>query len=127
MAVPMRFDGFSIRVSDVDRSVAFYRDQLGFTVEQQHGQRFALLRLGGGTIGLLHGDLSRWPAEARNQFHIELSTDDLDGLYAELQAKGVQFTEAPHDAPWERAMATRDPDGYRVEIAQGRRGENQPT
>ncbi len=37
MAVPMRLEGFSMRVSDVDRSVAFYRDQLGFTVEQQHG------------------------------------------------------------------------------------------
>jgi len=127
MAVPMRFDGFSIRVSDVARSVAFYRDQLGFTVEQEHGTMFALLRLGEGTIGLLHGDLSRWPAEARNQMHIELSTDDLDGLYAELQAKGVQFTEPPHDAPWERAMATRDPDGYRVEFAQGHRGQNSPT
>ncbi len=127
MAASMRFDGFSMRVSDIDRSVAFYRDQLGFAVEQRHGTRFALLRLGEGTIGLLHADLSRWPVEARNQFHIELSTDDLDGLSAELQAKGVEITEPPHDAPWERAMATRDPDGYRIEIAQGRRGGNQPT
>jgi len=127
MAVPVRFEGFSIRVSDVARSVAFYCDQLGFTVEQQHGTSFALVRLGEGTIGLLHGDLSRWPAEARNQMHIELTTDDLDGLYAELQAKGVQFTEPPHDAPWERSMTTRDPDGYQVEFAQGLRGQNPPT
>ena len=62
-------------------------------------RRSPLLRLGEGTIGLLHGDLSRWPTEARNQIHIELTTDDLDGLYAELQAKGVQFTEPPHNAP----------------------------
>jgi len=127
MAVPMRLEGFSMRVSDVDRSVAFYRDQLGFTVEQQHGERFALVRLGTGTIGLLQGDLTRWPAAARNQFHIERTTDDLDGLYAALQARGVRFTAAPHDTPWERTMATRDPDGYRVEFAQGQRGQNQPT
>jgi len=126
MTIPLRFEGFSLRVSDVERSLAFYRDQLGFTVEQQHGRMFALLRLGEGTIGLLRGDLARWPAEAREQFHIELSTDDLDGLYAALVEQGVHFTEPPHDAPWERAMATRDPDGYRVEFAQGRRGQNRP-
>jgi len=33
MAVPVRFEGFSIRVSNVARSVAFYCDQLGFTIE----------------------------------------------------------------------------------------------
>lgn len=127
MAAPMRFEGLSIRVGDVARSVAFYRDQLGFTTEQEHGQTFALLRLGAVTLGLLHGDLSRLPAGARELFHLELTTDDLDGLYAALRAKGVEFAEPPHDAPWERAMAARDPDGYRVEFAQGRRGQNQPT
>lgn len=126
MATPLRFDGLSMFVSDVERSPAFYRDQLGFTVEQQHGANFALVRMGEGTIGLLRGDLARWPVEARNQFHLELSTDDLDGLYAELQAKGVKFAEPPHDAPWERTMAVRDPDGHRVEFAQGKRGQNQP-
>ncbi len=74
MTIPLRFEGFSLRVSDVERSLAFYRDQLGFTVEQQHGRMFALLGLGEGTIGLLRGDLARWPVEAREQFHIELST-----------------------------------------------------
>ena len=57
--------------------------------------------------------------------HVEFSTDDLDGLYAELLAKGVRFHEAPHDEPWERSMTALDPDGYSVEFAQGRRGENQ--
>jgi catechol 2,3-dioxygenase-like lactoylglutathione lyase family enzyme len=127
MTLPLRFEGFSLRVRDVERSLAFYRDQLGFTVEQRHGRMFALLRLGEGTIGLLRGDLARWPVEAREQFHIELSTDDLDGLYAELQARGVRFSEPPHDASWERAMVARDPDGYHVEFAQGRRGQNRPT
>ena len=55
---------------------------------------------------------------------VELSSDDLDGLYAQLLAKGVVFAEPPHDEPWERSMQCRDPDGYTVEIAQGRRGQD---
>ena len=53
--------------------------------------------------------LSRAQARA---VHSELSTDDLDGLYADLLAKGVAIDVPPHDEPWERAMTAFDPDGY---------------
>jgi hypothetical protein len=36
------------------------------------------------------------------------------------------FHEPPHDEPWERVMTAFDPDGYAVEIAQGRRGQDGP-
>jgi hypothetical protein len=55
-----------------------------------------------------------------------LSTNDLNGLYQELLARGVAFAEPPHDEPWERAMTALDPNGYSVEFAQGRRGDNAP-
>lgn len=130
--IPLRFEGFSLPVSDVTRTVAFYRDQLGVTVEQQFGQDFALLRIGEGTIGLLRADrsdagtMANLTLAARSAVHIEFSVDDLDDLYARLQARGVVFHQPPHDEPWERAMATHDPDGYTVEFAQGRRGHNAP-
>ncbi len=125
MVETLRFEGLSLPVSDVARSVAFYQ-QLGFKVEQ-FGPQFALLRLGEGTLGLLRGDLQEESRTFRQRVHLELSTDSLDAIYAELQAKGVTFSEPPHDEPWERAMAMPDPDGYHVEIAQGRRGHNTPT
>ena len=124
MVEAIRFEGLSLPVSDVAHSVAFYQ-QLGFQVEQQ-GPQFALLRLGEGTLGLLKTRLQEESRTLRQRIHVELSTDNLDALYAELQAKGVTFSEPPHDEPWERAMAMPDPDGYHVEIAQGRRGHNAP-
>jgi len=120
MTEPIRFDGISLPVSDVDRSVAFYQ-QFGFELEVRH-DNFALLRLGEGTIGLLKMDLSKWPGAPRGAIHIELSTENLDALYEQLQAQGVHFDSPPIDRPWERQMFTNDPDGYRLEIAQGRRG-----
>lgn len=121
----IRFEGLSLPVSDVARSVAFYQ-QFGFQVEQS-GPQFALLRLGEGTLGLLKSEFAEQTRALRERIHVELSTDHLDDLYAELQGRGVIILEPPHDEPWERAMATSDPDGYHLEIAQGRRGHNAPS
>jgi len=82
--------------------------------------------MGSSTIGLIHvGTLDEWPVKLRAGIHIELSTDDLDMLYATLQERGIVFYQPPQDMPWERNMAAYDPDGYRVEFAQGNRGANQ--
>ncbi len=117
----MRFEGISLPVSDVAKSVAFYQ-QFGFKAEVQQAN-FALLRLGDGTIGLFQVDLAPWPRHQRELIHIELSVDHLDTLYQQLQDRGIDFRQPPHDTRWERSMHTDDPDGYRLEISEGRRGQ----
>jgi uncharacterized glyoxalase superfamily protein PhnB len=84
----------------------------------------------GGTIGLISIEVARkegaeemTPTQKR-AIHIEFTTDDLDALFEELTARGVTFHEPPHDEPWERVMTAIDPDGYAVEVAQGRRGRD---
>ena len=139
-----RFEGLTLTVDDVARSVAFYQGKLGLAVGVNAAPALAMIRCGakgGGTIGLLSfangvttvgcvvaeaikaGGAAMSPAQKLG-IHVEFSTDDLDALYAELKAKGVQFHESPHDEPWERSMTALDPDGYAVEFAQGRRGSN---
>jgi catechol 2,3-dioxygenase-like lactoylglutathione lyase family enzyme len=126
------FEGLSLTVESVERSLDFYSGQLGLQVELNRAPAFALLRADGGTIGLLSvkaaGRTGAQPmtAEQKKAIHLEFSTAHLDALYQELLAKGVVFAEPPHDEPWERAMTALDPDGYLVEFAEGRRGENRP-
>lgn len=124
----MRFEGLSLTVENVARSLEFYRDKLQLEVVHAALPAFALVRAGGGTIGLLSIDVAQkdgaaptTPAQRRG-IHVEFSTDDLDRLFVNLQARGVTFAEPPHDEPWERSMTALDPDGYAVEFAQGRRG-----
>lgn len=127
----VRLEGLTLRVADVARSIAFYSGKLGFTVEIDKAPQFAMIRVGGpggGTIGLLvhdgddpSGSGSTTVAQ-RAGIHVELSTDDLDALYAALKRRGVEFVEPPHEEPWERSMRLHDPDGYTVEFAEGRRG-----
>jgi catechol 2,3-dioxygenase-like lactoylglutathione lyase family enzyme len=132
MSTKMHLEGLTLTVQDVQRSVDFYCGKLGFTLEWNALPRFAMLRLGGAggtSLGLLAWTeavkdgcelMTRPQAKA---VHVELTTDDLDGLYRELQEHGVQFETPPHDEPWERSMTARDPDGYAVEFAEGRRGK----
>jgi len=135
MTNEMRFEGLTLTVENVERSIEFYGGKLGLAVEWKALPAFAMIRVpgsGGGTIGLLSLDAARdegveaMTAAQKKGIHVELSTDDLDGLYEELKARGVIFQQPPHDEPWERAMTALDPDGYAVEFAQGRRGHNAP-
>jgi catechol 2,3-dioxygenase-like lactoylglutathione lyase family enzyme len=121
------FEGFSLPVTSLDRSVPFY-ELLGFATEIRTEQ-FALLRLGTGTLGLL--ELGQAVARAdrasrtlRGFVQVELSTDDLDGLFAEVIARGIVVHVAPRDRGFERQMQLRDPDGFTVEFAEGPRGHN---
>ena len=131
MTDTLRFEGLTLTVENVERSIAFYSGKLGLKLEWNAVPAFAMLRLGTGTIGLLSIDEARkegvvdsTPAQKR-AIHVELSTDDLEGLYESLKAAGVEFHQPPHDEPWERSMTAFDPDGYAVEFAQGKRGHNQ--
>jgi catechol 2,3-dioxygenase-like lactoylglutathione lyase family enzyme len=132
----MRFEGLTLTVASVERSIAFYRDMLGVRVEWNAAPDFAMIRIGekggpGGTIGLLSVENARKDGTAdssdlqKRAVHVEFGTDDLDGLYEQLKAKGVAFHAPPHDEPWERSMTALDPDGYAVEFAQGRRGKKE--
>jgi catechol 2,3-dioxygenase-like lactoylglutathione lyase family enzyme len=122
----IRLEGLTLRVESVRRSIEFYGGKLGFSVEIDKTPQFAMIRVGGpqgGTIGLLPIDGSSFTSrEQRAGIHIELTTDDLDRLYEELKARGVEFFEPPHEELWERSMRAYDPDGYTVEFAEGRRG-----
>ncbi len=129
----LRFEGLTLTVEDVARSVAFYEGVLGLEVAYNSEPAFAMLKIGGqngGTIGLLSFDEAQKEgaeeatALQRRGVHVEFTTDDLDALYEELEARGMTFHQPPHDEPWERVMTAFDPDGYSVEIAQGRRGQH---
>ncbi len=123
----IRFDGLSLPVASLERSVPFY-ESLGFETEIRTRQ-FALMRLGAGTVGLLEvGDRPRNSQELRSGLRalvqVELSTDRLDELYAHLTAHGVPVRVPPRDRGFERSMQCVDPDGFTIEFAEGRRGHN---
>ena len=53
MTDKMRFEGLTLTVADVQRSIDFYSGKLGLEVAWNSVPAFAMLRMGAGTIGLL--------------------------------------------------------------------------
>jgi uncharacterized glyoxalase superfamily protein PhnB len=47
-----------------------------------------------------------------------LTTEDCQASYDELKARGVEFTEAPHDMPYGIDSGFRDPSGNSVRLTQ---------
>jgi lactoylglutathione lyase len=135
-----------IAVSDLERSVRFYRDVLGFELAFAWNPRADYIRTLIGYPGAdVHSAILRMPnsdyflelMEVRDVAkravdtgtanpgvaHIAFFTDDCDGLYAELRAKGVEAVSAPVTptiGPNEggRAVYMLDPDGVRLEFVQ---------
>ena len=115
-----RLDYVIVMVSDMDRSVRFYRDQLGIRLrfespdwsEFETGPTVLALH-GGGTVG---GRSERMAGTASIGFQVS----NLQDTYEELKRKGVTFLMSPTDRGEEgiKLAVCLDPDGLPVSIAE---------
>jgi catechol 2,3-dioxygenase-like lactoylglutathione lyase family enzyme len=107
-------------VSNVDQTIAFYRDKLGFETRFQQPDRnpfFAILGRDGAQIFIKsHKDLAPLPNSKRHPFmrwDAYVYAEDPDALAAEFADGGATFS-APvgdtHDGL--RGFEISDPDGY---------------
>lgn len=107
-------------VQDVDASLAFYVEKLGFenggTFTGPDGKNVFGSVLWQKQMVMLDAT-NPMTTEDRDRrgigvvFHIEMP--DVDKFYAEVKAKGVAITEEIKDQFWgDRTFAIKDPDGY---------------
>lgn len=140
----LRFTHVGICVADLERSIRFYRDLLGFHLRSelrvQGEPSRTLLRLpevdlhavylerDGMRIELLHyeapgatGSIEPRPMNGRGLTHLSLRVDDLAGLVVALATAGVRVLEDSRiDIPAFSAAAVFvcDPDGTLIELVQ---------
>ena len=120
--------GAILAVADVDRSVAFYRDTLGFGVEALYDDPpYATLTLAGARLSLAEqghpaddrpGVVLTVPADpSRANIVLVIEVDDARAEHARLAGLGVRFLAEPYEPPWGGCrFFCVDPDGYLVEI-----------
>ena len=132
-----------IVVSDMARSLAFYRDLLGMKVwadfkdsspylqalTEVPGANVWMVKLkaaNGASIELLqylsHPETvpAPRPSNGVGVNHVALQTDDLDSLHRKLAAHGIRFHALPTVSPDGGAKVTycRDPEGVIVELVE---------
>ena len=133
-------------VSDMERSLSFYRDLLGLSIERDQvlegdfisevvgypDARLHIVYLGVGdqrhSVELIQylnpaGDAVVLPQRHQvGATHLGIIVDDLDAFYADLSAKGVRFVNPPVARPnpvypaASKGCYMQDPDGNWLEL-----------
>lgn len=121
--------------TDPDASLHFYRDLLGFEVHQDvgyDGMRWLTVGPPGGETSIVLQPPAADPGISDDEREtildliakgvyggITLASDDLDGLFARLEAAGVEIVQEPTDQDYGvRDCAFRDPAGNLIRINQ---------
>jgi len=134
----------SFTVSDLDRSISFYRDLLGMELISLAGRdpafvekvtgipaaklKVAYLQAPGHRLELIQylsppGKKLDLRTNNVGCAHLAFNVDDLSKMYAEMKAKGVHFKSAPQEVPAGPNKGTltvyfTDPDGITLEFLQ---------
>ncbi|MBV9709610.1 MAG: VOC family protein [Ktedonobacteraceae bacterium] len=105
--INISMEGLTLRVADVERSLAFYQMLPSVEVVVHRPGEFALLSIGKGMVGLLKYGAT----------HVEFGTSDVDGLYRHLKDVGFPVEGEPSQKPWgEYTFTVHDPDGHVLEF-----------
>ena len=129
MATPIRTRKVShvvLNVSDVERSIRFYTEILGFKLSDRNARGMAFLRNGSDhhTIAFAPGpaDGTRAPGDRYlNLHHVALEVDGIDELFKArefLQQQGIEIEFEGRRGPGcNVGIEFHDPDGYSIELA----------
>ena len=110
-------------VSDIERSLAWYRDGLGFYVGARYedGGRLkgAMLKAGACEFGLSQDDFSQGRDRVKGLgFRIwGNTTQDIDAIAARLRAFGGKILEEPGNRWDAYSFTAQDPDGFKITVA----------
>jgi len=119
----VRIGHVHLKVADLDRAIAFYRDLLGFQLTQRYGRQAAFLSAGGYHH---HIGLNTWESDGGSPpapghtglYHLAIlypNRAELADALRRLIKRGVQL-EGASDHGVSEALYLRDPDGNGVEL-----------
>jgi lactoylglutathione lyase len=115
--------GVSLTVKDLQSSLAWYRDLMGFTVDREHERNGKLMAISlkAGDVRILIGQddgkkgLDRVKGEG---FSLQFTTaQNIDDLAKRIKDGGGVLDSEPMDMPWGvRVFRLQDPDGFKLVI-----------
>ena len=98
-------------VSDLAKSVAFYRDQAGFDL-QNRMEGLAFFAAGGVTL-MLNANLRRPQGSLAGATEIVVAAESVSSRFSELKERGCTFINEPREVtPGSWAATFTDPDGH---------------
>src|SRR3989440_9828659 len=120
-----QIDYTMVIVSDMNRSVEFYRDKLGIPLKFQSPD-WTEFQTGATTLALHGGGVAAAappagdPTKQAGSCSIGFNIEDVDATFEELKAKGIRFVMPPTQREGEgiKLAVCVDPDGLPIAFAQ---------
>lgn len=120
-----QLDYTMVVVSDMQRSVEFYRDKLGIPLKFQTPE-WTEFQTGSTTLALHGGGVvsatppAGDPTKVAGSCSIGFNVDDVEKTHQELQAKGIRFVMPPTQREGEgiKLAVCIDPDGLPIAFAE---------
>ncbi len=119
-----QIDYAMVIVSDMTRSVEFYRDKLGIPLKFESPE-WTEFQTGATTLALHGGGLAQERRASSGDkdagtCSIGFNVEDIDHTFAELKAKGINFVMPPTQREGEgiKLAVCVDPDGLPISFAQ---------
>ena len=114
----------TMTVNDLEKTIAWYRDVLGFVLVDEHRHEDKLvgasLRAGVVSFMFFQDDFAKGSDREKGVgFRIYCETEqDIDQIAADIKGRGGKLLSEPTDQPWgTRDLAVEDPDGFRISIS----------
>ncbi|MEV0385818.1 VOC family protein [Nonomuraea sp. NPDC050643] len=127
-----RLSSCALAVDDLDLALPFYRDVLGFEVNDDHAFREPPCRA---VAPPQQPDMrillvprpadpstERWTVADDLVRRLVFATDDCDAVFERLEAAGAEVMQEPIDRPGTRDCAFLDPSGNLLRFTQATRG-----
>ena len=107
----MKITIIALGVSDLSKSIAFYREKTDFELQNQFGS-IAFFSAGAITL-MLNGELRRPDRPLAGAVEIILAVDSVTESHRQLMERGCSFMNQPREVtPGSWATTFADPDGH---------------
>jgi uncharacterized glyoxalase superfamily protein PhnB len=114
----------SLTVKDLQKSLAWYHDVVGFTIDRKYERegKLVAVALNAGEVRLLIGQddgAKGWDRVKGEGFSLQITTDqNVDEIASRIKGLGGVLDSEPADMPWGvRVFRLRDPDGFKLTIS----------
>jgi ureidoacrylate peracid hydrolase len=108
-----------LEVADLDRSLDFYQNVLGFTIRKREPFRDGRdLVVTGQGLGLVARDGASEGGERGGLEHLCFGARGVDELAERARAAGHRIVRGPGEGPYGHTVYIEDPDGNHVELAE---------
>ena len=114
-----KIEGITLLVSDLKRSIEFYRDILGLRVNKESENKIEFSRKNSTNTKLIvELDNSKSNQNNKNSVIITFSVSDLNTVYNNLTEKKVNFHKKLSDDASGKNTIILDPDGYLISLTE---------